>query len=109
MPGIGDVLSFITEGSLFGLSTAVFMSIPFIVGLVIGFMIKKALKWAVIGLVIVGGALYLGVLNMADVSKYLITLKQNAPEIMHYAAMLLGMLPLGVGLVVGIIVGLKYG
>jgi len=109
MPGIDDVMSFITQGSLFGLPASIFMTMPFIIGLILGFMIKKALKWAVIGIVIVGAALYLGVLNMGDIQKYLVTLKQNAPEIMQYAAIILGMLPLGMGLAVGLIIGLKYG
>jgi len=109
MPGIEDILSFITQGSLLGLPATIFMSVPFILGLILGFLIKKALKWAVIGIIVVGGGLYLGVLNMKDIETYLRALGKYAPELMQYAAIVLGMLPLGLGLAVGLLIGLKYG
>lgn len=109
MSGIENILSFVTQGSLLGLPASVFMSIPFITGVILGFMIKKALKWAVIGLVIIGGGLYLGVINMGDIKTYLAKLPSYAPELMQYAALILGLLPLGMGLAVGLLIGLKYG
>jgi len=95
--------------SLFGMPGYVFMAMPFIVGLVLGFLVKKALKIAIIGTVAIAAGLYFGVVSMADLKQYLQTALNYGPEAMQYAAMLFAMLPLGTGFAVGLIVGLKFG
>ena len=94
--------------SLLGLPGYIFMSVPFIAGLVLGFLVKKALKVAIIGLVAMAAALYFGVINMGDLKQHLQTALNYGPEAMQYAAMLFAMLPLGTGFAVGLIVGLKF-
>ena len=95
--------------SLYGLPGYAFMSIPFITGLVLGFLIKKALKIAIIGIAAIGAGLYFGVISMGELKNYLETAQHYGPEAMQYAAMLFAMLPLGTGLIVGILIGLKFG
>ena len=49
---LSDLLGFITSGTIIGLPTIVVMAIPLIIGIVVGFLVKKFLKWAIIGAVI---------------------------------------------------------
>ncbi len=107
---IGGVLKLITEGSVLGLPTAAFMTMPFVVGLIIGFMIKKALKIVAIAVVAIGAGLYFGVLNIQDLKvagTNLITV--YGEQVKQYVMLLIGLIPLGSGLAVGLILGLKYG
>lgn len=95
--------------SLFGLPGYAFFAMPLIIGLILGFLIKKALKIVVIALVAVAAGLYFGVVTMGDLQKYLQTTMKFGPEAMQYAAILFAMLPLGTGLIIGLIIGLKFG
>jgi len=85
------------------------MSVSFIEGLTLGYVIKTGFykRLAYIVLILDAGMTYFEVLNMEEIEKYLEMLGQYAPEIMHYAAIILGMMPLGLGFVVGCIVGLQ--
>lgn len=109
MSAIDAIFSFITEGSLLGLPPAIFMAAPFIIGLILGFLIKKSIKLVIVGLIIGGGALFFGILNMEEIKYYLQRIGKYAPELIQLAALVLGILPLGLGFAVGLIVGLKYG
>ena len=102
-------LSQVPNVSFNGIPGIGFLSIPLVVGLVLGFFVKKALKITLIGLIIVSGGLYLGVLSMSDIQYYLEVGKGFGPEVMQYAAILFGMLPLGLGFFVGLLIGLKFG
>jgi len=114
VPNIWDELFKILGGqipnvSLFGLSGYTFLAIPLVAGLILGFLIKKALKIVLIAVVAIAAGLYFGVLTMGDLQKYLQTAKGLGPEAMHYAAILFAMLPLGAGFFIGLIIGLKFG
>jgi len=103
IPGIPSEITF------FGLPSLAFLSIPLIAGLVLGFLVKKALKIALIGIIAVGAGLYFGVLSMDTLKTALEIGKSYGPEAMQYAAILFGMLPLGIGFIIGLIIGLKFG
>lgn len=86
-----------------------FLAIPFVIGLVLGFLVKKALKLALLGLIVVSVGMYFGVVNMTDIQRYLEITKNLGPQAMQYAAVLYGMLPLGAGFFIGLVIGLKFG
>jgi uncharacterized membrane protein (Fun14 family) len=105
---IDELLRFITSGSIAGLPPIVVMIIPFIVGLIVGFLVKKFLKIAIIAAIIIVVVSYLGFFALG-----LTSLKDIAdrygPMAVHYAVLLLGMLPLGIGFIVGLIIGFLFG
>ena len=103
------IMKLISENTLFGLPTAVFMAVPFIMGVILGVLIKKTLKIAAIITILVGAGIYLGVISIGFIDTVRDLLEQYGPQAIHLATMIIGMLPLGLGLAVGLIVGLKYG
>jgi uncharacterized membrane protein (Fun14 family) len=102
-----DIFGFITSGSIGGIPPIVVMIIPFIIGLVVGFFIKKMFKIAIIAAIILVVVSYLGFFGLS-----LGALKDLAdkygPIAVQYGALLMGMLPLGLGLVVGFIIGFIF-
>jgi hypothetical protein len=100
---MGDLLGKIT-GTIGGLPTIALMAIPFIVGLIVGFLIKKVLKWAIIAAIIVVIIAYFGFFGLS-----LSTLGDLAttygPMAFQGAVLLFGMLPLGIGFIIGLIIG----
>lgn len=103
-----EILRLVTAGSMFGLPTIAFMSMPFIAGLVVGFLLKKVLRIALILLIIAGAGIYFGVFSVSlDQLKKVISVVEPAAQ--HGAAFVIGILPLGAGLIVGLILGFKYG
>jgi hypothetical protein len=104
---LGDLLGLIT-GSIGGLPTIAIMAIPFIAGLIVGFLIKKVLKWAIIAGIIVVVVAYFGFfgLTLGSLQNLAVT---YTPVVYQYGIMLFGMLPLGLGLVIGLILGFIFG
>jgi uncharacterized membrane protein (Fun14 family) len=105
---LDELLGFITSGSIGGIPTWVIMIIPFIVGLIIGFFIKKMLKIAIIAAIIVVIASYLGFFGLS-LGALAGVAEQYGPAALHYGVLLMGMLPLGLGFVVGLILGFLFG
>jgi uncharacterized membrane protein (Fun14 family) len=103
-----DIVNFITHGTVIGLPTIVFMAIPFIVGLIVGFLVKKFVKWAIIGAVIVFILAYLGVwgLTFSKLQGWGTTYGGLA---VHEAILLIGILPLGLGFIIGLVIGFIFG
>lgn len=105
---IDELLRFITSGSIAGLPPIVVMIIPFIVGLIVGFLVRKFLKIAIIAAIIVVVVSYLGFFTLS-----LSSLKDIAdrygPMALHYAVLLLGILPLGIGFIIGLVIGFLFG
>jgi uncharacterized membrane protein (Fun14 family) len=104
---IDDVIQFITSGSIGGLPPIVVMIIPFILGLVVGFFVKKFLKIAIIAAIILVVVSYFGFLGLSlgalkDLSDI------YGPVAVQYGVLLMGMLPLGLGLTVGLIIGFIF-
>ncbi len=104
---IGDLLGKIS-GNLGGIPTIAVMAVPFIVGLIVGYFIKKALKWAIIaGLIIVVIAYFgffgLSLSTLGDLAT------QYGPAAAQWAIALFGLLPLGLGFIIGLIIGFIAG
>ena len=103
-----DLLGFIGSGSISGIPTLVIMAIPFILGLILGFFAKKLLKIAIIGIIVVVIASYLGFFSLSLDALKNITV-QYGPMAIHYGVLLMGILPLGLGFVVGLVIGFIFG
>ncbi len=104
MSALSDVIHFLTSGTIGGLPTFVIMLIPFIIGLVIGYLVHKMLKIAIIAAIILIIVSYLGFFGLS-----LGALKNAAltygPIVYQYGVLLIGLLPLGLGFIVGLIIG----
>jgi uncharacterized membrane protein (Fun14 family) len=102
-----DVFGFITSGSIGGLPPIVVMIIPFIIGLIVGYLVHKMLKIAIIAAIILVVVSYFGFFGLS-----LGALKglsdTYGPIAVQYGALLMGMLPLGIGLIVGFIIGFIF-
>jgi len=101
---IEDIFGFITSGSIGGLPPIVVMIIPLILGLVVGFLVHKMLKIAIIAAIILVVVSYFGFFGLSlgalkDLSDI------YGPVAVQYGILLIGMLPLGIGLTVGLIIG----
>jgi len=105
---IGDLLGFITGGTLAGIPTLIVMVIPFIVGLIVGFLIKKFLKWAIIAGIILVVVAYFGFfgLNLGALKNMTET---YGPMAIQGGILLFGILPLGLGFILGLILGFIFG
>ena len=99
-----DIFGFITSGSLGGLPPIVMMIIPFIIGLIVGYLAHKMLKIAIIAAIILVVVAYFGFFGLS-----LNALKGIAdtygPIAIQYGVLLMGILPLGLGLIVGFVIG----
>ena len=101
---LDDIFGFVTSGSIGGLPPIVIMIIPLVIGLIVGYLVHKFLKIAIIAAIVVAVAAYLGFLSlnigaMKDLSdKY-------GPVAVQYGTLLIGILPLGIGFIVGLVIG----
>jgi len=89
-----------------GWPTLVVAALPFIVGLVLGFVVKKALKVAIVLIVLALLASYFGFINLGWLAA---ELRQYAPAALSYLSILVTVLPLGIGFVIGLILGFIFG
>lgn len=99
-----DIFSFITSGTMLGLPTIVVMIIPLIVGLIVGFLARKFLKIAIIAAVIIVVVAYLGFFGLS-LSALKNMVEQYGPIALQYGALIVGILPLGLGFFIGAIIG----
>jgi uncharacterized membrane protein (Fun14 family) len=104
---LSDLFGKIT-GSIAGLPTIVIMAVPFIVGLVVGFLIKKVLKWAIIAGIIVLVIAYFGFFGLS-LSALGDLATQYGPMALQGAVLVFGILPLGIGFILGVILGFIFG
>jgi len=102
-----DIFGFITSGSIGGIPPIVVMIIPFIIGLIVGFFIKKMFKIAIIAAIILVVVSYLGFFGLSLAALSDIADKYG-PIAIQYGVLLMGMLPLGLGLLVGLIIGFIF-
>ncbi len=104
MSALDSVIHFLTSGNIGGIPTFVIMLIPFIIGLVIGYLVHKMLKIAIIAAIILVVVSYFGFFGLS-----LGALKDAAvtygPIVYQYGILIIGILPLGLGLIVGLIIG----
>ncbi|MCW4029829.1 MAG: YhcB family protein [Candidatus Bathyarchaeota archaeon] len=104
MGALEEIFAFLTGGSIGGLTPIIFMIIPLIVGLIIGYLVHKFLKIAVIIAVISAIAIYFGFLNINTAAMAQLV-DQYGPMVVQYGTLLIGLLPLSIGLIVGLAVG----
>ena len=101
---VRPVINFITSGSIGGIPPLVLMIIPFVIGLIVGDLVHKMLKIAIIAAIILVVVAYFGFFGLS-----LGALKSVAdtygPIAIQYGVLLMGILPLGLGLVVGFVIG----
>jgi uncharacterized membrane protein (Fun14 family) len=104
-----DDLMHLISGNLGSLPSLLVMAVPFIVGLILGYVVKRALK---IGLILIALALvasYLGFFSlsgMASEAQSLVT--KYGPVAKSYISIFFGIIPLSIGLVIGFIIGLIF-
>src|SRR4030042_2640026 len=98
---LGDLLGKIT-GSIGGFPTIAIMAVPFVVGLVVGFLVKKVLKWAIIAGVIVVVIAYFGFFGLSLSALGDLATKYG-PIAAQGAIPLFGVLPLGIGFPTGLL------
>ncbi len=107
MSAINDVISFITSGSIGGLPPILVMIIPLVLGLVVGYLAHKMLKIAIIAAIILVVVSYFGFFGLS-----LGALKNLSdmygPIVIQYGTLLIGILPLGIGFIVGLIIGFIF-
>ncbi len=101
---LDEIFHFITSGSINGIPTIVIMILPFVLGLIVGYLVHKFLKIAIIAAIILVVVAYLGFFGLSlGALKDLST--KYGPIAIQYGTILIGILPLGIGFVVGLIIG----
>jgi uncharacterized membrane protein (Fun14 family) len=105
---IDQVFHFITSGSIGGLPPFVLMIIIFVVGLIVGFLIHLFLKIAIVAAVILFIVAYLGLfgLSLNLLKNYAV---QYGSIVYQYGALIIGVLPLSIGFVIGVVIGFIFG
>ena len=102
-----DIIRFITSGNISGIPTLVIMILPFVVGLIVGYMVHKFLKIAIVAGIILVIVAYLGFFGLS-----LGALKNLSdtygPIALQYGTLLIGILPLGLGFFVGVVLGFIF-
>ena len=104
MTFLSDMFHFITSGTISGLPTIVVMILPFVLGLIVGYLAHKFLKIAIIAGIVLVIVAYLGFFGLSLGSLKNLSDKYG-PIVIHYGALLLGILPLSIGFIVGLIIG----
>lgn len=97
-----NLLGLVTS-NLGGVPTLLIMAIPFIIGLIVGFFLKKSLKIAIIAAIVLVIATYFGFFGLTWS-----TLGTLGMDVIQGGILLFGMLPLGIGLIVGLIIGFIF-
>ncbi len=104
MSAINDVIHFIASGTIGGLPTIVVMILPFVIGLILGYLVHKFLKIAIIAAIVLIVVSYFGFWGLSlGALKDLAT--KYGPIAYQYGVLLIGMLPLGIGFIIGLIIG----
>jgi uncharacterized membrane protein (Fun14 family) len=97
-----------SSGNIGGVPTVIVMAIPFIIGLIAGFFIKKFFKIIILVTIFALIASYLGffAINLSSLKNIANT---YGPVVIHYGTMLIGILPIGLGFFAGLVVGFLLG
>jgi uncharacterized membrane protein (Fun14 family) len=101
-----EELSGLIPTSIGGWPTLVVAALPFLAGLILGFVVKKALKLVIVLVVLALLASYFGFINLGTIAA---ELRPYAPAALSYLSILVTVLPLGVGFVIGLILGFIFG
>jgi len=107
MSVVDGVLNFITSGSIAGLSPLIFMAITFIIGVIVGYLARKVLKIAIIAAVVLIVVSYLGFFGLS-LGSLKTAAETYGPMVIQLGTFLVGVLPVGIGFVVGLIIGFIF-
>ena len=107
MNALGEVIHFITSGSISGLPPIALMIIIFVVGLIVGYLVHLFLKIAIIAAIILFVVAYLGLFGLS-LSKLKSDATQYGPVVYQYGALIIGILPLSIGFIIGLIIGFVF-
>ena len=99
-----EIFNFITSGSIGGLPTIIIMILPFVLGLIVGYLLHKFLKIAIIASIVLVVVAYLGFFGLSLGALKGIADKYG-PIAIQYGTLLIGILPLSLGFVVGVVIG----
>jgi uncharacterized membrane protein (Fun14 family) len=107
LSAIDQIFHFITSGSIGGLPPIVLMIIIFVVGLIVGYLVHLFLKIAIIAAIILFVVAYFGFwgLSLSSLSSYA---TQYGPIVYQYGALIIGILPLSIGFIIGVIIGFVF-
>jgi uncharacterized membrane protein (Fun14 family) len=105
---IDEVVNFVINGNIGGLPPLAVMILPFVVGLIVGFLVNKVLKIAVIVIIVLAVAIYFGLYSL-DVPTLQQLAQQYGPAAVQLGVLIVGVLPLGIGFIVGAIIGFILG
>jgi uncharacterized membrane protein (Fun14 family) len=107
LDAISQVFHFITSGSIAGLPPIVIMIIIFIAGVIVGYLIHLFLEIAIIAAIVLFVVAYLGLFGLS-----LSALKSYATQygsiVYQYGALIIGLLPLTLGFIIGLIIGFVF-
>lgn len=101
---IDELFNFITHGSIGGLPPLAVMIVPFVIGLIVGFFAHKLLKIAIIAIIILAVAIYLGLYSL-DISSLQQLAQHYGPAAHDIGVFVIGILPLSIGFIIGAIFG----
>jgi uncharacterized membrane protein (Fun14 family) len=107
MSVLDGALNFITSGSIAGLSPLIIMAITFIIGVIVGYLARKVLKIAIIAAVVLIVVSYLGLFGLS-LGALKTAAETYGPMVIQLGAFLVGVLPAGLGFVVGLIIGFIF-
>jgi uncharacterized membrane protein (Fun14 family) len=107
LDAIGEVIHFITSGSVSGLPPIVLMVIIFVIGLIVGYLIHLFLKIAIIAAIVLFIVAYFGFfgLSLSELKNYA---TQYGSIVYQYGALIIGILPLTIGFIIGVIIGFVF-
>jgi uncharacterized membrane protein (Fun14 family) len=105
---IDEVINFIINGSIGGLPPLAVMIVPFVIGLIVGFLVNKVLKIAVIVIIILAVAIFFGLYSI-DIPTLQHLAQQYGPAALQLGALIIGVLPLSIGFIIGAIIGFILG
>ena len=107
MSAISEVIHFITSGNIGGLPPIVVMVIIFVIGLIVGYLIRLFLTIAIIAAIVLFVAAYFGFwgLSLSALKNYA---TQYGSIVYQYGALIIGILPVSIGFIVGLIIGFVF-
>ena len=108
MGAIEQVFNFITTGNIGGLPTWAIFIIMLVVGLIVGYLVHLFLKIAIIAAIILFIVAYFGFwgLSLSSLKNYA---TQYGSIVYQYGALIIGILPLSIGFIIGVIIGFVFG
>ncbi len=102
-----DIISFITSGSIAGLPPIVVMIIIFVIGLIVGYLVHLFLKIAIVAAIVLFVVAYFGLFGLSLGALKALADKYG-PIAIQYGTLIIGILPLGIGFIIGVIIGFVF-